>query len=554
MSLNIKRALENPHKFASEVNQNELEIFIGKCDVNYHNGISIIPDNIYDILYDFLKKNYKTSKILKTTGADTISKEKIKLPVFMGSMEKIKADSNSLEKWCKKFTNSKVLSDKLDGISLLIQEKNNKLSAFTRGNGIEGQNVTWLLKYLNIGDGPNLKNAMIRGELIISKTNWTIVKTKFTEFSNPRNFVSGMVSRKSIDKELIQYLDFVGYEYIIEGHSITIKEQLSNITKCGYKCVFNDEKVEVDNKYMSDFLINRRKNSEYEIDGIIITDNGKYDRPKKNPDYAKAFKMVIDSQCVETFVKGITWTPSMYGVLKPVINLEEVIIEGVKINKVTGNNANFILNNNIGGLIGPGCKILLTRSGGVIPKILKVIIPYTEHSKNCLPQCAYVWNDTKIDLVLTDPINNDIVNKKRLAYFFKSIDVNYLKEGTINKLFINNFNSVNKILNMTTADFLSVGGVKQTLAEKLYEEINTKFNKCTLVDIMTGSLLFPGVGKKTLQLVINNIDESSILKYNKNEETSYISKLSVIKGLGNETYTKILNNMPEFIIFYNTIK
>jgi len=67
-------------------------------------------------------------------------------------------------------------------------------------------------------------------------------------------------------------------------------------------------------------------------------------------------------------------------------------------------------------------------------------------------------------------------------------------------------------------------------------------------------LLFPGVGKKTLQLVINNIDESSILKYNKNEETSYISKLSVIKGLGNETYTKILNNMPEFIIFYNTIK
>lgn len=548
---NIDRVNSNPLLFAQQVSKKTLEQFILKCNTKYHNGQSIISDDKYDILYDFLQKSYPNSNLLNQVGAETVGKEKVELPVFLGSMDKIKADSNSLEKWCLKYKNKKVISDKLDGISLLIQEKNG-LKAFTRGNGKEGQNISWILKHIKIGNG--LKNAMIRGELIISKDNWAIVKAKYPEFSNPRNFVSGMVTRKNIDISLIQYLDFVGYEFIKENESFTSETQLKNIKDCGFKCVYYEIIENINNKTGSEKLLERREQSEYEIDGIIITDNGYYNRPEKNPDYAKAFKMVINSQCAETFVESITWTPSMYGVLKPVVNVVQTTIEGVNITKVTGNNANFILNNNIGGMIGPGSKILLTRSGGVIPKILKVMTPYTQDSKNCLPNCEYQWNSTKVDIVLTNPALNDIVKRKRIEHFFKSISVNYLKEGIVQKLFEHKYDTVKKIMNMSIEDFLSVEGIKQKMAEKLYNEIKLKYEKSSSIDIMVGSLVFPNIGKKTLDIIVNKFGDTIILNYSQEHKQDVKEKLYKLKGLGKENVDKIVEQIPLFQQYYNNLK
>ena len=549
------RVKANPTKFAKEISQQKLEEFLEQCNNHYYNNTSIISDDQYDILLEFVKENYPLSKILTGIGSevdDVITKTKVTLPIFLGSMEKIKNDSNSLLKWCKKFTNIKVLSDKLDGISLLIEEKNGILQAYTRGNGTIGQNISWILKYINIGT--DLKNAMIRGELIISKSNWHIVKKQYSEFSNPRNFVSGIVSRKSVDNVLIKLIDFVGYEYIKFKGLCSSTEQLENIVKCGYKCVYNITNSNPNNESVSQMLQNRRENGEYEIDGIIVTDNGEYPRPKKNPDYAKAFKMVIQDQCVETLVKDIIWTPSMYGVLKPVVDLVTITIDGVNINRVTGNNANFILNNTIGGTIGPGCKILMTRSGGVIPKILKVIVPYNDDIKNCLPVSSYKWNDTKIDIILTEPLNNDTVVKKRLEHFFKSININYLKSGLIQKLYDNKYDTVKKILKMDVDSLLSVDGIQKTLAEKLYKEIVTKYKECKLVDIMTGSLIFPGIGKITLGLIIDKYSDDFILSYIQSNIKLYAEKLYIIKGIGNDTVNKFLHNLPDFIEFFNSIK
>ena len=290
---------------------------------------------------------------------------------------------------------------------------------------------------------------MIRGELIVSKKNWEIIKAKYPDFSNPRNFVSGIISRKEQNKELISYLDFIGYEYITE-EPILIEDQMIKIQEKGLKCVTYKKFTEISNESISKYLLKRRENGDYEIDGVIICHNKKkYKRPdgitRKNPEYAKAFKMILDEQNAETLVKSIVWTPSMYGVIKPVIHISEVTIEGVKINKVTGNNANFILHNTIGGKIGPGAKLLITRSGGVIPKVIKVITPYEHDDKNCLYNGDFVWNSTNVDIILTNPMDNDIVKKKRLEHFFKSINVNYMKEGIIDKLYKNGYNTIKLI-------------------------------------------------------------------------------------------------------------
>lgn len=536
----IQKCKENPTNFATKCSQSKLEKFIQKCNKCYHNNQSIISDNQYDILIDYVKLNYPDSTVLTSIGS-TVIKEKVTLPTFLGSMDKVK----SISSWVKKYPNNWILSDKLDGISLLLT----KNDAYTRGNGTEGQKINWIIPYLSKYKLLN-DDDMIRGELIISKNNWKTVKQRYPEYSNPRNFVSGLVSKKEKNEELLKYIDFVGYEYISEP-PIPIEMQMKQIQDTGISVV-NNTKItqELNNDILSNYLLNRRKESNYEIDGIIITHNEKaYNRPdknKKNPSYAKAFKMILDSQNAETFVKSIIWTPSIYGVLKPVVDISEVTIEGVKINRVTGNNANFIVNNSIGGLIGPGAKLLITRSGGVIPKIIQVLEPYKEDYKNCFPNGKYQWNNTKVDIVLEDPLKDEIVQKKRIEHFFKSIKVNYLKEGIIQKLYNHNFKTIKEIINMTIDDFLKIDGIQETMAGKLHAEIQSKYTNSNFSDILTGSAIFQGVGPKTFTILLENVTGKYILEYKQSEYNQYYEKLTQIKGLGKENIKKMLDKLPEF--------
>ena len=541
-----KNFQKNPISYIYSLSQSNLESIVKTLDDNYYNGSSIVSDNEYDLIIDFIKNNYPDSEILNKTGHVVNSTKKIKLPTFLGSMDKVK----KIDSWVKKYPDEWIISDKLDGISLLLT--NNK--AFTRGNGIEGQDISWILYYI---DNSKISTDMIRGELIVSKKNWEIIKAKYPDFSNPRNFVSGIISRKEQNKELISYLDFIGYEYITE-EPILIEDQMIKIQEKGLKCVTYKKFTEISNESISKYLLKRRENGDYEIDGVIICHNKKkYKRPdgitRKNPEYAKAFKMILDEQNAETLVKSIVWTPSMYGVIKPVIHISEVTIEGVKINKVTGNNANFILHNTIGGKIGPGAKLLITRSGGVIPKVIKVITPYEHDDKNCLYNGDFVWNSTNVDIILTNPMDNDIVKKKRLEHFFKSINVNYMKEGIIDKLYKNGYNTIKLITGITFEDLKKIDGIQDKMALKLFNEINNKYKKCSFKSTMVGSGIFQGVGEKTFTTLLNhkppkNLEsmQDYLLSYQKKKNNEYIDFIISLDALGKENSKKIVNNLYNF--------
>jgi NAD-dependent DNA ligase len=159
------------------------ELIQYSADKYYNSAKSVISDSIYDVLIDFLKIKNPKSKVLKLVGAKVKSK-KVKLDYWLGSMDKIKPNTNQLNIWTKKYKSYYNLSDKLDGISaLLVYTVDNKIKLFTRGDGIEGQDISNLVKYLELpnwddinkyvksrkikSDYPNNIIAF-RGELIIS--------------------------------------------------------------------------------------------------------------------------------------------------------------------------------------------------------------------------------------------------------------------------------------------------------------------------------------------------------------------------------------------------
>ena len=77
---------------------------------------------------EYIEKKYPNVPELNQIGAEPIVKNKVKLPYFMGSMNKMKPSTGEIKKWRKKYPSHYVVSAKLDGISALYVTKNNKLS------------------------------------------------------------------------------------------------------------------------------------------------------------------------------------------------------------------------------------------------------------------------------------------------------------------------------------------------------------------------------------------------------------------------------------------
>ena len=99
----------------------------------------------------------------------------------MGSMDKIKPDTEALNIWKNKYNGPYVISCKLDGVSGLYTTENDIPKLYTRGDGNIGQDISHLIPYLRL---PKTKGLVIRGEFILPKA---IFEAKYkNKFANPQ--------------------------------------------------------------------------------------------------------------------------------------------------------------------------------------------------------------------------------------------------------------------------------------------------------------------------------------------------------------------------------
>ena len=519
----------------------ELVKLLKNLDHHYHNlGETLIGDIKYDEIKDYLRKKDKNNPYFKHVGAEIIN-NKVKLPYFLGSQDKIKDDVKILDKWKKKYNNpsSYLISEKLDGISCLIVYNNDNIKIYTRGNGIYGQNITHLKDIIK--GLPKLKTKIaVRGELIINKENWLKISHKG---SNARNIVAGFVNAKTIDKEIAKYIEFVVYDVLdprtkIEEALITANNYKFNVVKY---IIVNELKV----NELYDLYKTWKKESNYEIDGLVITHNDLYKlKSGENPKYSFAFKsLAIHDETIVT-VKDIEWNVSKDKYLKPIVKFDEIKLNGVKIKQATGFNADYINKNTIG----IGSKIVIIRSGDVIPHIKEVLSTST-NNKPLFPSVPYKWNGK--DIILDIDEKNREQDIKSYTFFMKSLDIKGVGEGIITKLYDNSFDTLIKIINITKADLLKIEGFKDKSANNIITSLNTiKTKNC--LELMTASNLFGrGMGEKKLTLILN--------KYpficNNQKKALEIKKEDIItiNGMGEKTSSLFITNLNEFYKFYNSL-
>lgn len=538
---NIELLKTNGISALHSMTEKELSQIILEASKAYYNENELMSDNEFDIVKEYMENKYPKNRVLQEIGAP-VEKNKVSLPYNMPSMDKIKPDTNSLQKWKQKYSGPYVLSAKLDGISALYSTENNQLKLYTRGNGTIGQDISHLIPYLLL---PKIDNITIRGELIMKKT--TFIEKYSNTFANARNMVAGLVNQKKIDVEKMKDVDFVAYEVITP--ELKPSEQMSYMNKKQDEdkiiTVINETVMELTNEYLSTILVEWRENYEYTIDGVIVVDDKIYARTKKNPEHGFAFKMVLSDQVAEVKVVDVIWTPSKDGYLKPRLQVEPVTLGGAKIEYATAFNAAFVEDNKIG----IGAIVKLVRSGDVIPHIMDVVVPA---EKAQMPSVPYKWNETHIDIIMENMEDDETVKEKNIVGFFKGLEVDGLGPGNVKKIITSGYDSVAKIIGMSKTDFLKVDGFKEKMADKIYTSIHKQINDSSLVKIMAVSNIFGrGFGERKIEPIMNKYPDI-ITSLDSDDEK--IKKIVEIRGIEKKTAERFVKHIPAFIQFMETSK
>jgi NAD-dependent DNA ligase len=517
----------------SNTNQKLLELKSYFDNIYYNTDITGISDEKYDLIVDTIKT--RDPDYHSTIGYTVREGEnRVRLPYWLGSMDKIKPeDVNVIARWILKNPAEKyIIETKLDGISALFIFKNNEKKLYTRGDGIIGAGISYLIEYVN--NIPNNLNSeiVVRGELIMKKRTF---ETKFSSnYANPRNMVAGRLGGKIL-REGIHDIDFIAYEIITEQEEESPSTQINRLNSMGFTTVRNQiiSTVEIEELINSLFLF--KETSEYEIDGIIVQPDKEYIRNiSGNPDYAFAFKMRFEENLKQTEVLEVEWNISKWGQLKPVVIIKPIQLGGVTNSKATGHNGKFIFDNNIG----PGAIISITRSGDVIPYIVAVIQPATDPQ---MPDIPYKWDETRTN-IFTET-NGCEMCVKLLTSFFSSLGVKFVSESTIRKLHNNGYNNLFKILRATEDEISVIETFGKVSAKRIYNNIHNNLQNLSIPLVLGASGVFGfGLGKKRIETLFKDIPD--ILTIYKNiSRDEMIERVLNVEGFAEKTALKIVDNL-----------
>jgi len=370
-----------------------------------------ISDAAYDRLYDELKALEDEHPDLVTpdsptqrVGAGPSERfQKVQHLTPMGSLEKV-TDDESLFKWSddvrKRLDSDEpvayVIEPKIDGLAVSLTYENGLLTrGATRGDGIQGEDVTVNLKTINaiplrmLGDSlPPV--AEVRGEVYLPLSGFRELNERIAELGqklapNPRNAAAGSLRQKDSSITASRPLSIWVYGFgAHEGLRINSHwEELEWLREHGFRTnPFAErlESIEDVAKRCSEWE-RRRAELDYEIDGIVIKVDSLEQQAilgalHSRPRWARAFKWA--PMTAQTKLLKIAIRVGRTGALNPWAMLDPVQVGGVTVSRATLHNEEDINRKDIR----EGDLVIVQRAGDVIPQIVG---PAGPHVKGTTP-------------------------------------------------------------------------------------------------------------------------------------------------------------------------
>jgi DNA ligase (NAD+) len=292
---------------------------------------------------------------------------------------------------------------KYDGASISLTYENGKLlRAVTRGDGIQGDDVTQNVKTIKsvplVLKGNYPTRFDIRGEIILpyagfNKMNEELIAKGETPYSNPRNTASGSLKLQDSAEVAKRPLDCL--LYFVVGKDFSFKTQYEALAAAriwGFK-VPSATKLAKNIEEVIDFIHfwdKARHDLPYETDGVVIKVNDLQYQDElgytaKSPRWAMAYKFKAEQ--VSTILESIDYQVGRTGAITPVANLKPVQLAGTIVKRASLHNADQIAKLDIR----IGDEVYVEKGGEIIPKIVGIAkrglqVEPTTYITHC-PEC-----------------------------------------------------------------------------------------------------------------------------------------------------------------------
>ena len=540
--VNLNNLLKDPIKYAKALSVKDLENLVTLLkDYYYNTDTPLVPDQVYDQIEDALRERNPKSSVLVAIGAPV--KDAVTLPFPMPSLNKAKAGEGTTAKWIEKYPGPYVVSHKIDGISAMwYRSPSGEVQLFTRGNGFKGQDITGILKYINIGSikipsDLKGKTIAIRGELIMSKSTWA---THYEgQYPNVRNFVSGLANAKHPNVTDLRRVEMIAYQLMIPR--MAPSDQLETLTKWGFRAVSYTIHATLKEPTLQINLETVREQGEYQIDGLVIAQDKINPLTEENPKHSIAFKSQSE-EVAQTRVVKVVWKASKRYLLKPTVSIEPVFLSGGNLTKATGHNAKYVIENNIGA----GAIVTIVRSGEVIPYIVAVNQPAPGGPD--LPEMDYAWTEGGFDVKITE--HTEEVAHGILKHMSQVLEIKHLGPGVLQKVIEAGYSTPAEVLNMTLEEWKEIPSLGKN-AEKIWNSLaKLQTNGVWLSQLMDATSIFPtGIGAKKLQLVLDTYPDLMDMI----GQPILLGKLTRIKGIERKTAKNIIDALPAFRDFLDEV-
>ena len=397
---------------------------------------------------------------------------------------------------------------KFDGLSMSLTYEGGKLlRAVTRGDGIQGDDVTTNVKTISTipkrlqpGDYPG--HFEIRGEVFMHLKAFERLNTERVEngempYANPRNFASGTIKMQDSAEVARRPLDcFLYFLYTDRPLFKTHWESLEAVKSWGFQ-VNNHSRLCADINGVLEFIKEWDKGRfglSYDIDGIVIKVNNLGQQVElgftaKSPRWAIAYKYKAEQ--AETELLAVTYQVGRTGAVTPVANLQPVFLAGTTVKRATLHNADEI---EVRLKLHEGDWVYVEKGGEIIPKITGVNLDKRKpgaaavhYISNC-PACA-----TKLE------------RKGGEAAFYCPND-----EGCPPQI-------VGKMQHFINRKAMNIDGLGDETIETLYQKgfIHHISDIYNLKDHSDGLKKMDRFGEKSITNMLDGIDKSRLMPFDK---------------------------------------
>jgi len=287
-----------------------------------------------------------------------------------------------------------VAEPKIDGLSCSLRYENGRLRyALTRGNGVEGEDVTANVKTIRDDIPHELKGVgwpdvlEIRGEIYMSDDDFLKLNEhqeslgpKGKVFANPRNAAAGSLRQKDPKITASRPLHFFAYAWgqVSAPFAETLWEARQSISDWGFKLDEPSRLLKVDDPNCTALLdyyneIEAKRSSlGFSIDGVVIKVNrldwqNRLGFVSRSPRWAIAWK--FPPERAMTVVREISVQIGRTGKVTPVATLAPISVGGVLVSRATLHNQDEIERKDIR----EGDTVVIQRAGDVIPQVVEVL-------------------------------------------------------------------------------------------------------------------------------------------------------------------------------------